>query len=202
MPRTLAEFNALPAAAARQALLACCSAARWAAEVTAGRPFGTLDDVLRRSDAAVSGLTEAELSEALAGHPRIGRPEPAGPAGPGEPGTGQPGTGQPGTGQPETGRPGWSRREQSGVNPADQATMQALADGNQAYERRFGHLYLVCATGRSGPELLALLQQRLGNDPAAEWRVVRAELEKINRIRLAKLLAGPSAPDASGGSAR
>jgi 2-oxo-4-hydroxy-4-carboxy-5-ureidoimidazoline decarboxylase len=197
MPRTLAEFNALPAAAARQALLACCSAARWAAEVTAGRPFGTLDDVLRRSDAAVSGLTEAELSEALAGHPRIGRPEPAGPAGPGEPGTGQPGTGQ-----PETGRPGWSRREQSGVNPADQATMQALADGNQAYERRFGHLYLVCATGRSGPELLALLQQRLGNDPAAEWRVVRAELEKINRIRLAKLLAGPSAPDASGGSAR
>ncbi len=76
--------------------------------------------------------------------------------------------------------------------------MQALADGNQAYEHRFGHIYLVCATGRSGPELLALLQERLGHDPAAEWRVVRAELEKINRIRLAKLLAGP--PDASGGS--
>ena len=88
------------------------------------------------------------------------------------------------------------------MDPADQATMQALADGNQAYEHRFGHIYLVCATGRSGPELLALLQQRLGNAPAAEWRVVRAELEKINRIRLAKLLAGPSAPDASGGSAR
>ncbi len=88
------------------------------------------------------------------------------------------------------------------MDPADQATMQALADGNQAYEHRFGHIYLVCATGRSGPDLLALLQERLGNAPAAEWRVVRAELEKINRIRLAKLLAGPSAPDVSGGIAR
>ena len=55
MPRTLQEFNALPAAAARLALLACCSAARWAADVTAGRPYGTIDDVLRRSGAAVSG---------------------------------------------------------------------------------------------------------------------------------------------------
>jgi 2-oxo-4-hydroxy-4-carboxy-5-ureidoimidazoline decarboxylase len=181
MPRTLEEFNALPAEAARQALLGCCSAARWAAAVAAGRPFGTLDDVLRRSDAAVSALTVADLREALAGHPRIG---------------------QPGAGRPVPGRPGWSRQEQSGVDQADQATVRALADGNQAYERRFGHIYLVCATGRSGPELLALLRQRLGNGPAAEWRVVRAELEKINRIRLAKLLAGPSAQDAPGRSAR
>jgi 2-oxo-4-hydroxy-4-carboxy-5-ureidoimidazoline decarboxylase len=173
MPRTLEEFNALPAEAARRALLACCSAARWAAEVAAGRPFGTVDEVLRRSDAAVSGLAVADLREALAGHPRIG-----------------------------SGRPGWSRQEQSGVDPADQATMQALADGNQAYEHRFGHIYLVCATGRSGPELVALLQQRLGNGPAAEWPVVRAELEKINRIRLRKLLARPSEQDASGGSRR
>jgi 2-oxo-4-hydroxy-4-carboxy-5-ureidoimidazoline decarboxylase len=191
MPSALAEFNALPAAAARQALLGCCSAGRWAAEVAAGRPFGTVADALRRSDAAVAGLTVADLREALAGHPRIGQP-----------GTGQPGTGQPGTGQPGTGRPGWSRQEQSGVDPADQATMRALADGNHAYEHRFGHIYLVCATDRSGPELLALLRQRLGNDRAAEWRVVRAELEKINRIRLDKLLAGPSAQDASEGSAR
>ncbi len=202
MPLTLPEFNVLPADQAQQALLTCCAAARWAEAVAAGRPFATIDDVLRRSDAAVSGLTVPDLREALAGHPRIGRPPPA------EPGAGQPETGQPARtrapekGRPQTGQPGWSRQEQSGVDPADQATMQALADGNQAYEHRFGHIYLVCATGRSGPELLALLQQRLGNAPAAEWRVVRAELEKINRIRLAKLLAGPSAPAASGGSAR
>lgn len=77
--------------------------------------------------------------------------------------------------------------------------MQALAAGNQAYEQRFGHIYLVCASGRSGPELLALLSERLGNDPDAEWRVVRSELEQINRIRLRKLLdGGPSARDAPG----
>lgn len=181
MPFTLQEFNSLAAEAAWRALLTCCSASRWAAEVAAGRPFGSVDETLLGSDAAVSGLTVADLREALAGHPRIG-PSPAS--------------------GPESGRPGWSRQEQSGVDPADQATMQALADGNQAYEHRFGHIYLVCATGRSGPELLALLQQRLGNEPAAEWRVVRAELEKINRIRLRKLLAEPSAQDASGGSAR
>ncbi len=196
MPVTLREFNLLPPDQAQRALLTCCAAARWAEAVAAGRPFATIDDVLRGSDAAVSGLTVPELREALAGHPRIGRPPTAAPA------AGQPETGQPETGQPQTGGPGWSRQEQSGVDPADQATMQALADGNQAYEHRFGHIYLVCATGRSGPELLALLQERLGNAPAAEWRVVRAELEKINRIRLAKLLADPSAPAASGGSTR
>jgi 2-oxo-4-hydroxy-4-carboxy-5-ureidoimidazoline decarboxylase len=66
--------------------------------------------------------------------------------------------------------------------------VQALADGNEAYEQRFNHIYLVCATGRSAGELLALLRERLGNDPGTEWEVVRRELAKINRIRLAGLL--------------
>jgi 2-oxo-4-hydroxy-4-carboxy-5-ureidoimidazoline decarboxylase len=109
----------------------------------------------------VTGLDPADLEQALAGHPRIGE---------------------------RHGADDRSRREQAGVHGADPATIQALADGNQAYERQFGHIYLVCATGRSAGELLALLQERLGNDPGAEWAVVRTELAKINRIRLAKLL--------------
>ena len=64
----------------------------------------------------------------------------------------------------------------------------ALADGNAEYERRFGHIYLVCATGKSGQELLAILRERLGNDRDTEWKVVAAELAKINRLRLRKLL--------------
>ena len=64
----------------------------------------------------------------------------------------------------------------------------ALAEGNRAYEERFGHVYLVCATGRSGPELLAVLRSRLRNDPAYERTVVRDELGKINRLRLQRLL--------------
>jgi 2-oxo-4-hydroxy-4-carboxy-5-ureidoimidazoline decarboxylase len=131
--------------------------------VASGRPFASAGEIMARSDAAVAGLTQADLEQALAGHPRIGDRSRAG-AG------------------------AWSRQEQSGVAAADQAIVRALAEGNEAYERRFGHIYLVCATGRSGAELLALLRERLGNDPGTEWDVVRRELGKINRIRLRKLL--------------
>ena len=65
----------------------------------------------------------------------------------------------------------------------------ALAEGNRAYEARFGHIYLVCATGKSAPELLEILRARLGNDPATELRVAAAEQAKITRLRLEKLLA-------------
>lgn len=73
---------------------------------------------------------------------------------------------------------------------ADEPTRQAIAELNAAYEERFGHIYLVCATGRTAAELLALLQARLGRDDAAEWDTVRSELQQINRIRLRQLLAG------------
>ncbi len=141
--------------------MACCSSARWAAEVVSGRPYATAGELLANSDAAVAGLVPAELEQALAGHPRIGE---------------------------RRGVDERSRREQAGVLAADPATIQALADGNEEYERRFGHIYLVCATGRDAAGLLALLRERLGNDPDTEWGVVRRELGKINRIRLAKLL--------------
>ncbi len=78
------------------------------------------------------------------------------------------------------------------MHAADAATIGSLAEANAAYEQRFGHIYLVCASGRTGAELLALLQQRLGNDNETEWHVVRTELGKINRIRLGELLGGPA----------
>jgi 2-oxo-4-hydroxy-4-carboxy-5-ureidoimidazoline decarboxylase len=151
----------MPGELARQHLRACCSSERWVAEVASGRPYATAEDLLASSDAATAGLEPADLEQALAGHPRIGE------------------------GRHADDR---SRREQAGVLGADAAVIQALAEGNEEYERRFGHIYLVCATGRSAADLLALLRQRLGNDPAAEWGVVRSELGKINRIRLARLL--------------
>jgi 2-oxo-4-hydroxy-4-carboxy-5-ureidoimidazoline decarboxylase len=168
----LERLNAWPAARARQELLACCSSARWATEVTSARPYASVDEVLARSEQSVAGLSHADLEEALAGHPRIGDRATRAPV------------------SGEAARAGWSRDEQAGVRSADRVTAQALAEANAAYERRFGHIYLVCATGRSGPELLALLRERLGNDPAAEWDVVRRELAKINQIRLRKLLEG------------
>jgi 2-oxo-4-hydroxy-4-carboxy-5-ureidoimidazoline decarboxylase len=161
----LAGFNGLPGQAARQALTRCCSSARWAGEVAAGRPYASLAGLLRKSDAAVDSLADADLREALSGHPRIG-----------ERSDGTPGQDR------------WSGREQAGLDGTAEVTRQAIADGNAAYEQRFGHIYLVCATGRSAAELLELLRSRLGNDAEMEWRVVRSELRKINRIRLQKLI--------------
>jgi 2-oxo-4-hydroxy-4-carboxy-5-ureidoimidazoline decarboxylase len=158
----LAAFNGLPAAQARDALLACCRAGHWAAQVAGGRPYSSLAAVLT---AAAEALTCDDVSEALAGHPRIGQ-------------------------APAAGHSSFSRSEQSGVAGAGDSVRASLAAGNEDYEKRFGHIYLVCASGRSGPELLAILRSRLGNDPQTERQVVRDELIKINDLRLARLIEG------------
>ncbi|HUZ54794.1 MAG TPA: 2-oxo-4-hydroxy-4-carboxy-5-ureidoimidazoline decarboxylase [Streptosporangiaceae bacterium] len=176
------EFNGMPEEAARHALRDCCSAGRWIDAVAAGRPYPSMRSLLGASDAAVAALGEADLREALAGHPRIGdRRVVDGPA------AGQAG----GAGEGEAA--GWSMQEQAGVSGADAELRQALADGNVEYEQRFGHIYLACATGRSAAELLAFLRERLGNDRETEWRVVASELAKINQIRLRKLTGGAGA---------
>jgi len=161
----LGWLNGLPPAEARRELLACCTSERWTDGVAAGRPYPSMTALLDSSNKVVADLTVDDLRAALDGHPRIGD--------------------RAGTSH---GEPDWSRREQAGVATSDDAVQQALVEGNAAYERRFGHIYLVCAAGRGGAELLAVLRDRLGNDPGTEWDVVRAELSKINALRLAKLL--------------
>jgi 2-oxo-4-hydroxy-4-carboxy-5-ureidoimidazoline decarboxylase len=150
-------------------LSACCSSPHWVEEILGQRPFADAEELLAASDAAIEALDEAALADALAGHPRIGeRPAEAG----GE----------------------WSRQEQSGVATAAAAVLEEIATANAEYERRFGHVYLVCATGKSAAELLAMCRSRLDNDPVAEERVVRGELAKITRIRLGRLLDSYDAP--------
>ncbi|SFS43262.1 2-oxo-4-hydroxy-4-carboxy-5-ureidoimidazoline decarboxylase [Saccharopolyspora flava] len=141
-------------------LLSCLDITRWAADVADARPFADAEAVLRAADAAAPGLTDAEIQQALAAHPRIGeRPK-------------------------DTGRSAeFSRDEQAGVGD-DLA--EELRAANLEYERRFGHVYLVCASGRSGQELLEILRSRLGNTPSDELRIVDSELRKIAALRLAK----------------
>ena len=165
----LTWFNELPTRAVQQALLECCAAPRWAEQMAAARPYASAEAAIRQSRAIVASLTVTELAEALAGHPRIGERPDGG-----------------GTSQAA----GWSGREQSGVDPGDATTARALAEANLEYERRFRHIYLVCASGRTGNELLAVLRGRLQNEPDQEWHVVRTELQKINALRLQRLMAG------------
>jgi OHCU decarboxylase len=141
------------------ALKQCCAADAWVAAVLEGQPYGSEDALYKTSDAATEALDDAGLAQALAGHPRIG----------------------------ERAESAWSRQEQSGMASADDQLRADLAIANAEYERRFGHVYLVCASGRSAAELLAVCRARLANDPAIEQGVVRQELAKINRLRLAKV---------------
>ncbi|MGO9784669.1 MAG: 2-oxo-4-hydroxy-4-carboxy-5-ureidoimidazoline decarboxylase [Streptosporangiaceae bacterium] len=156
----LAAFNALPGQRARDLLLGCCHAGHWAAAVAEGRPYGSMAELLARAHAELTG---EDVAEALAGHPRIGE-------------------------APAAGQSPRARGEQAGVDAADGTVRAELAAGNRAYEERFGHIYLVCASGRGARELLAILRDRLRNDPATERQVVRAELGKINDLRLARLI--------------
>ena len=174
----LTWFNDLSAGDAQLALLQCCSAPTWAAQMAAARPYGAAGDAIRQSSAIVAALTVADLAEALAGHPRIGERPATHPDAHSDP------DGDVGTAA------GWSRQEQSGVQADDAGTGHALAAANVEYERRFGHIYLVCASGRTGQELLGLLRGRLQNEPEDEWQVVRTELQKINALRLERLLVG------------
>jgi 2-oxo-4-hydroxy-4-carboxy-5-ureidoimidazoline decarboxylase len=156
----LSEFDALPDDRAAAVLAEVCSAPEWTRRLVAGRPYGSRDALAARADRALAELDEAEVDRALAGHPRIG----------------------------ERCAHASSRREQSAVAVAGAQVLDALAEGNRAYEERFGHIYLVCANGRPAGELLAVLRKRLGNDPATERRVLRDELREINRLRLERLL--------------
>lgn len=164
----VARLDALPPAEAERALLACCGSRAWARRMAAARPFASAGTLLAAAEETWWSLDEADWREAFRAHPRIGE------------------------GAAEAGRTererGWSSDEQAGVRTAGEATRAALAEGNRAYEARFGHVYLVCATGRSADELLSILRGRLENPPAAELRVAAGEQAKITALRLGKLL--------------
>jgi 2-oxo-4-hydroxy-4-carboxy-5-ureidoimidazoline decarboxylase len=159
-PPGLARLNALPAGDAVKLLLGCCRAPGWARQVADGRPYASLEDLLAAADAAWAARGPGDLEAAMAGHPRIG----------------------------ERGRSAQSRREQSAVG-SDAGTLQALREANAAYEARFGHVFLICATGRGPGDILAELRRRMANDPATELGVAGAEIGKINALRLRKLAA-------------
>jgi 2-oxo-4-hydroxy-4-carboxy-5-ureidoimidazoline decarboxylase len=160
-PATLSSFNAAPAQAAERDVLACCASRAFARAIVDGRPYRDPVALLAAVDAAFGALTWDDIVETMNGHPRIGDRAANG---------------------------GISAAEQSGAAAASDQVRQGLAEGNLAYEKRFGHIFLICASGLSGQEMLTKLRARLGNDQDAERAVVRAELLKITRLRMTKLL--------------
>ncbi|MET9390911.1 2-oxo-4-hydroxy-4-carboxy-5-ureidoimidazoline decarboxylase [Streptomyces sp. NPDC006624] len=160
-PPGLARFNALEEQAARAALHEVCASTAWAKRLTAARPYAGREDLYAASDAATAQLTAADLDEAMAGHPPIGRPRPGDPT---------------------------SAREQRGMAGASDALKAEMLELNLAYQEKFGHVFLICATGRTGEQMRDAVRDRIGNTPEREREIVRTELGKINRIRLARLV--------------
>lgn len=166
---TLAKLNALSKESAQAELLRCCGCVRWAADVLVLRPFPDTAALLAASDAAWAAADEKDWREAFSHHPRIG--------------------GKDALRARFAATQSWAAGEQAGAAAASEAVLDALAAGNAAYERRFGHIFIVCAMGKSAAEMLDLLKSRLGNAPGAELRLAAGEQNKITKIRLEKLLS-------------
>ncbi|MBD8871013.1 2-oxo-4-hydroxy-4-carboxy-5-ureidoimidazoline decarboxylase [Nocardioides donggukensis] len=157
---TLAELNALGDDEVRARLARCLAVPRWVEDVASGRPYADRAALLGTADAAARELTDDELDQALAGHPRIGE--------------------RPGAGHDA----GHSRREQAGVDPAAGDDVARLAAGNRDYEERFDRVFLIRAAGRGSAEILAELRRRLANDDATERAETVDNLREIALLRL------------------
>jgi OHCU decarboxylase len=172
--RDLAWLNALPSAAARAELLKCCGSTRWAATLIERRPFANLDQLFEQSSDVWWALDQSDWLEAFRSHPKIGEKKAAAAAGAAD--------------LVATQSQRWSAEEQRGVARAGEEAIEKLARLNRAYEEKFGFIFIVCATGKSTDEILALLETRLENETAAELRIAAAEQAKITDLRLRKLL--------------
>ncbi|MFI5371577.1 MAG: 2-oxo-4-hydroxy-4-carboxy-5-ureidoimidazoline decarboxylase [Candidatus Eisenbacteria bacterium] len=171
---TLEQLNGLSDDEARNALARCCGSRRWLDGMLAARPFRDHRALRDAADRAERPMRRADWLEAFAQHPRIG--------------------------DLETLRSrfadtaAWAGAEQRGTIGASETTLRALSAGNRDYERRFGHPFIVCATGRGADEMLAMLRERLAHDPGLELEVAAGEQSRITRLRLDKLLVAETPP--------
>ena len=157
-------FNGLEPAEAADVMQRCCTASRWVNRMVEGRPYPGIAEMLERAGEHWSGMVETDWLEAFEGHPRIGDPESLK--------------------AKYRATLATASGEQSSVRQADESTLAGLAEGNQAYFERFGFIFIIFASGKSAPEMLANLQNRLGNSRQTELATAAAEQWKITRRRL------------------
>ena len=164
----LERWNHLPTSEAADEILPCCGSRTWANNLTAHRPFEDVATLLATSDRIWQGLTAADWLEAFGSDPRIGETrKPVGASARSQQ---------------------WSSQEQSRAADSPEAVKQALAEGNRLYERKFQRIFIICATGKSAPEILEALQHRLNNDESAELLEAAEQQRQIIHIRIHKWL--------------
>jgi 2-oxo-4-hydroxy-4-carboxy-5-ureidoimidazoline decarboxylase len=163
----LAVFNSAGREDVLRALRPCLDIDRWVEQLADARPFPNKEALLRFAGEAAEPFTPLEVQRALAHHPRIGTPPQAG------------------TTEPVLSRSAeMSRSEQAGVDVGEDGLASALAQGNREYEDKFGRIFLIRAAGRTGPEILAALRERLNHTPEEENLIVARQLREIAVLRL------------------
>jgi 2-oxo-4-hydroxy-4-carboxy-5-ureidoimidazoline decarboxylase len=170
MSDVLARWNAATLEAAATQILPCCGSQAWALKMAARRPFRDVASLGAASDETWRDLTESDWMEAFRSHPRIGE------------------SSKPGSSADQSSA--WSVQEQEKAGNAGDEVKIGLAEGNREYEQKFGRIFIVCATGKSAPEILHILRRRLQNDTTTELHEAAEEQRQITQIRLGKWLHG------------
>lgn len=164
----LIEFNSLDPVQAKNELLKCCGCAFWVNHLMKGFPFSSIDNLKQLSDAAWTKCNKDDIFEAFSHHPKIGQKKLE---------------------QKFESTKSWAENEQSGTRNADEKILDELEEANLAYQKKFGYIYIVCATGKSAKEMLSILHSRLNNDAEKELKIAAAEQNKITHLRIDKLLS-------------
>ena len=168
MKESLTRLNNLSRQEAEAEFLKCCGSTLWARRMEEARPFHDLEELKDAADSIWWSLDKEDWLEAFSRHPKIGEKKSE-------------------REQAVQAR-GWSEQEQAGTESAGEATRRELADYNREYEKKFGYIYIVCATGKSAEEMLAICKDRLQNDADEEIRNAAEEQRRITHLRLEKLL--------------
>jgi len=163
----LEELNKTDTVNAQATLKLCCGSSQWSKLLAEQRPFSSSRDLLAKAEIVWHELSKEDWLEAFSHHPKIGETK---------------------ANLKNFDAPDWSQKEQAGVNNASELTQRKLEHLNDDYFKKFGHVFLICATGRSADQMLAALELRLANDSETEITIAVKEQSKITRIRLEKLL--------------
>jgi 2-oxo-4-hydroxy-4-carboxy-5-ureidoimidazoline decarboxylase len=179
MSGVLARWNLISFGEAAKEILPCCGSTVWAKEMAAQRPFSDEATLLAASDGTWRNLARADWMEAFQSHPRIGGS-----------GVGTSAIGESQVASATTAQSlAWSAQEQYDVAASGEALKAELAQANREYERRFNHIFIVCATGKSAPEILAILRSRMRNDTESELHEAAEQQRLVTQIRLKKWLS-------------
>lgn len=165
---TLHEFNILPKELLVEELTKCCGSSSWVQRMLPFIPANDMVELLEDAEEQWWLCSEADWKEAFTHHPKIGDMDSLK--------------------KKFASTANWASGEQSGVQDANEKTLEALAEGNRLYEEKFGYIFIVCATGKSATEMLELLQERLKNTPEEEIQIAADEQNKITKLRIEKLL--------------